>query len=181
MQKAIEEYFLSCEPKPMLNDDGEAITDTKGRVVWTKGKHITLTGISKAIGFTRQSFWNYEQKDEFFDIITHAKMTVEEYAESQLYERDGARGAEFALSRMYGWLDPQKDKELNIREKETDARIEHMNKSVTIDYDLLRQIVATNMESLNDTHPQRDIREFEDKAIRSIQPKPTSVPQEGKK
>jgi hypothetical protein len=44
------------------------------------------------------------------DIINVAKLRVQEYAESRLYDRDGVRGAMFVLSMNFGWILP-KEKE----------------------------------------------------------------------
>lgn len=58
----------------------------------------TMTGLAIALGFTsRQALWNYEQKDEFVDVIARARARVIDYAEGRLYDKDGARGAQFAL------------------------------------------------------------------------------------
>ena len=58
-----------------------------------------------ALGFTtRQSLLNYQAKKQFVDTITRAKSRCEDYAESRLFDRDGAMGAKFSLSNNFkGW------------------------------------------------------------------------------
>ena len=64
----------------------------------------TVTGLALALGFnSRQTLLNYQVQKEFVDTITRAKTRCEEYAESRLYTRDGARGAEFSLKYNFGW------------------------------------------------------------------------------
>ena len=69
-----------------------------------------MTGLALALGFaSRQALLNYQGKKAFNDTITRAKSRCEEYAESRLYDRDGARGAQFSLEHNFKWLDQDKD------------------------------------------------------------------------
>lgn len=105
MQKVIDEYFKSCESKPLLDGNGNVLTDKKGNPVIIAGPPPTITGLALALGFTnRQSLLNYQEKDEFFDTITRAKARVEQYAEERLFDKDGANGAKFSLANNFsGW------------------------------------------------------------------------------
>lgn len=87
MQMKIDEYFSHCE---------------------SKRKPATTAGLSHYLGFnSRQSLINYQGKKQFVDTITRAKLKLEEYAEMRLYDRDGARGAEFSLRCNFKWDDKQ--------------------------------------------------------------------------
>jgi hypothetical protein len=56
------------------------------------------------LGFTsRQALLNYQGRKLFHDAVTRAKTRCEEYVESRLYDRDGARGAEFSLGYNFRW------------------------------------------------------------------------------
>ena len=105
MQKVIDEYFKSCEPKPLLDEKGKVLTDKKGNPVFLPAPPPTVTGLALALGFTnRQSLLNYQERDEFFDTITRAKARVEQYAEERLFDKDGANGAKFSLANNFsGW------------------------------------------------------------------------------
>lgn len=105
----IEKYFKECEGKPYIMDDGEPLRDKNGEVILLGAKPPTMTGLALAIGFnSRQSLLNYQGKPEFMDSITRAKAKVEEYAESRLYDRDGAKGAEFSLKYNFKWTQEEK-------------------------------------------------------------------------
>ena len=105
MQKKIDEYFESCESRPLLDKNGYVLTDKKGNPIFTPGHPPTVTGLALALGFTnRQSLLNYQERDEFFDTITRAKARVELYAEERLFDKEGANGAKFSLANNFqGW------------------------------------------------------------------------------
>lgn len=106
MEKAIEQYFQDCLGKPLMDDDGNVLTNKKGKPILIGARAPTVTGLALALGFTsRQALLNYQAKKEFVDAITRAKTRCEEYAESRLYDRDGARGAEFSLKYNFRWED----------------------------------------------------------------------------
>lgn len=109
IEALIDQYFKDCEGKPYIMDDGEPLRDKCGEVILLGAKPPTMTGLALAIGFTsRQSLLNYQGKPEFMDTITRAKARVEEYAESRLYDRDGAKGAEFSLKYNFKWAQEEK-------------------------------------------------------------------------
>lgn len=105
MQKVIDEYFESCNPRPLLDSNRHVLTDKHGNPVMIPGPPPTVTGLALALGFTnRQSLLNYQERDEFFDTITRAKARVEQYAEERLFDKDGANGAKFSLANNFqGW------------------------------------------------------------------------------
>lgn len=104
MQKAIDQYFQECQGKPLLDEEGNVLTDKRGNPVMIGARAPTVTGLALALGFnSRQALLNYQARKEFNDTITRAKTRCEEYAESRLYTRDGARGAEFSLKYNFGW------------------------------------------------------------------------------
>lgn len=111
IQKLIEQYFEDCKGEP-LKVDGEIIYDKYGKPIMLEGVPPTVTGLALALGFkSRQALLNYQAKAEFQDTILTAKLKVENYAETRLFDREGVRGAEFTLSNNFpGWsIDPQVD------------------------------------------------------------------------
>ena len=106
MQKAIDKYFDDCQGKPLLSDNGDVLTDKNGKPILIGARAPTVTGLALALGFnSRQALLNYQARPEFNDTITRAKTRCEAYAESRLYDRDGARGAEFSLKYNFRWED----------------------------------------------------------------------------
>lgn len=104
LQAAIDAYFEDCQGKPLVDDKGNAATDKYGEPVIVGAHPPTVTGLALALGFTnRQSLLNYQGKKQFLDTITRAKSRCEAYAESRLFDRDGARGAQFSLEHNFKW------------------------------------------------------------------------------
>lgn len=112
MQEKIDAYFTACEGQLLTDPDtGKPFLDKWGHPVYIGVKPPTVTGLALALGFTnRVSLLNYQAKPEFEAIITRAKSRVEEYAETRLYDRDGANGARFTLMCNFGWKE-SRDKE----------------------------------------------------------------------
>ena len=104
MQKAIDAYFESCKGEPIIGNDGQPLMDKYGNVILIGQKPPTITGLALALGFTgRQALIDYQARPEFADTVTRAKSRCEEYAESRLYDKDGANGAKFSLGCNFGW------------------------------------------------------------------------------
>lgn len=109
IQEKIDAYFKECEGKVLTDAEGNPLVDKYGYVVKVDVKPLTITGLALALGFTsRQALLNYQDKEEFVDTITRAKSIVEAYAESRLYDKDGANGAKFSLANNFdGWKEKQ--------------------------------------------------------------------------
>lgn len=104
MQAVIDRYFEDCQGELLRNADDSPLLNKFGDPVYIKVKPPTITGLALALGFTtRQSLLNYQAKRAFVDTITRAKARVEAYAEGRLFDRDGARGAEFSLRHNFKW------------------------------------------------------------------------------
>ena len=107
LQIVIDKYFKDCEGKPLTDSNNEIVYDKKGNPFIVGVKVPTITGLALALGFTtRQALINYQERDEFVDTITRAKLIIEEATSQMLYTRDGSNGAKFVLSNNYkGWAD----------------------------------------------------------------------------
>ena len=102
MQRRIDKYFADCEGKPLLDEDGRPATDKWGNVIILGAKPPTITGLALALGLnSRQALLNYQGRPEFNDAVTRAKSRCEEYAESRLFDKDGANGAKFSLANNF--------------------------------------------------------------------------------
>lgn len=89
----ITEYFESCKYKE----------DSEGKIIQI-GDTITITGLALYLGFeSRQSFYDYEKREDFSYIIKKARLQVESSYEKRLDNRNPT-GAIFALKNM-GWKD----------------------------------------------------------------------------
>ena len=110
LQAAIDAYFESCKGTPLMID-GDVATDKYGRPIILDEKPPTVTGLALSLGFTgRQALLDYQARPEFADTVTRAKSRCEEYAESRLYDKEGANGAKFSLGCNFGWREVNETK-----------------------------------------------------------------------
>ena len=80
MEKLIEEYFIECKGKPLLDKEGEPMFDKWGHPIMINVEPPTVTGLALALGFnSRTSLFNYQGKEEFVNTITRAKSIIEKY------------------------------------------------------------------------------------------------------
>lgn len=104
LESAIDAYFEDCKGKPLLDENGRPVLNKFGYPVILDEHPPTVTGLALALGFSsRQTLLNYQGKKQFVDTITRAKARCEAYAESRLFDRDGARGAQFSLEHNFQW------------------------------------------------------------------------------
>ena len=104
LQKRIDAYFDSLSPHVLTDIDGNIIYDKSGRPSMSAEVPATVCGLCRACGFkAKQTLYNYRKDEDYKDIIDAALMRIEEYAERRLYDRDGARGAEFSLTYNFKW------------------------------------------------------------------------------
>lgn len=110
MQEIIDGYFRDCDGTPLLDAGGMPVLNKYGEAVIIGAHPPTVTGLALALGLkSRQSLLNYQGRKAFVDTITRAKLRVEEYAERRLYDRDGARGAEFTLRCNFRWAQEKRE------------------------------------------------------------------------
>jgi hypothetical protein len=123
-QAIIDQYFIDCEGKPIMIEDSETgkqkpYLDKYGQPVIIGAKPPTVTGLCLALGFTsRNALLDYEANEdknpELANTITRAKLRCHEYAESRLYDKDGANGAKFSLQNNFGWVDRQEITNIDV-------------------------------------------------------------------
>lgn len=111
MQSVIDLYFEECKGRPMIDKNGDHVLNKYGYPVILENKPPTVTGLALRLGFTsRQALLNYQAKKAFVDTVTRAKSRVEEYAETRLFDREGAMGAKFSLTNNFkGWSESPDD------------------------------------------------------------------------
>ena len=112
LEAAVKDYFKKCKGEILKNKNGAPRLNKFGEPIVLNAEPPTVTGLALHLGFTnRQSLLNYQGKKEFLDTITRAKSFCESYAESRLFDREGARGAEFSLRCNFRWNDKQSETE----------------------------------------------------------------------
>lgn len=101
LQKAIDKYFNDCLKDSVRLEDGTI-----------RHRPFTITGLALALGTTRKTLIDYEDRDEYCNTIKLAKTRVEGYAEERLFT-GAATGPIFAL-KNFGWSD-KSEQDINQR------------------------------------------------------------------
>lgn len=109
LQTAIDKYFKDCEGIKALDENGNPITTKYGYLYKVEPKPLTMSGLAIAIGFLdRSALLNYGEKEEFYHTVRAARAKIEQYAESRLFDKDGANGAKFSLANNFkAWKEKQ--------------------------------------------------------------------------
>lgn len=109
MQAKIDDYFKWCEGEIVTDKKGEPIRNKFGDLVIMGSHHPTVIGLAYHLGFTsRQALLNYQDKQEFVDSITRAKLKIEAYANEMLFDKGACNGAKFTLINNFkGYHDKQ--------------------------------------------------------------------------
>ena len=107
LQAKIDEYFDSCGTTYVTDADGKMIFNQFGAPVVKDRNPPTVTGLALFLGFSsRQSLINYQSKKAFLDVISRAKLRVENFVEKKIYNPDiRPAGVPFVLMNM-GWSNP---------------------------------------------------------------------------
>ncbi len=104
LDKAIDKYFEDIQGHPYVQEDGSVLCGKDGLPIIVGAEPPTMAGLALALGFAnRTSLLQYEGKPQFMASISRARTKIEKYAEGRLYDRDGARGAEFSLKYNFRW------------------------------------------------------------------------------
>ena len=99
-------YALGCAKngRPPIYDDPNKLEKKINDYFKQEDEKFTITGLCLFCGFeSRQSFYEYENKEEFTYIIKRARMLIENMYEQRL-QTNAPTGAIFALKNM-GWED----------------------------------------------------------------------------
>jgi hypothetical protein len=106
LEKAIDDYFDSCDGKPIIVD-GIAVTDKNGNPVFTPSKPYTLEGLALHLGIGVKTLANYsdanypvndcadEEKGSYLQAIDRARAKCLNYNAERLFDKDGVQGAKF--------------------------------------------------------------------------------------
>lgn len=96
MAEVIDQYFADCVRMVENPQTGET------EYFWIDPP--TIPGLALALGMTSRNLLEYAKLDEFEEIITDAKLRIEEYTAKALHANPKATGLIFILKNM-GWQD----------------------------------------------------------------------------
>lgn len=105
LRKKCDLYFKACEGKELTDAEGNRVLDKQGYPIIVGKRPVTISGLCIALGIeSRQELLNYEEKSQLYkDVINEARLRIEQYAEEQLYTKEGWRGAQVTLQCNFGW------------------------------------------------------------------------------
>lgn len=73
LEKDAQDYFKWAKDNPII----QQVSHVKNGVQDVKiTRPLTLEGLSVFLGFTRATFWNYKNKEAFFDICTRIEEQI---------------------------------------------------------------------------------------------------------
>ena len=156
LQCMVNEYFESCNG-PLIDKWGQLVYDKQGNLVKTQIKPYTVSGLALYLGVSTQTLKKYREGlvdnllDEmhaetddrltFAKVILNAKQTIEAYAESRLYDKDGQRGAQFVLDCCYNWVGHKE--QADIRKSKADSQLRRE------EFELKRRLIDEGNEDDN--------------------------------
>lgn len=70
-----------------------------------KGLSASLTGLALHLGCTRKNIIDYRETDEFYEVLTRAKLRCENVLEERMIAGAPPTGMIFILKNNYGWSD----------------------------------------------------------------------------
>jgi hypothetical protein len=109
MQIVIDNYFASCKPEYMKDEEGKHIFNKQGMPI-IKSNPYTLTGLALALGFLdRQSIYDNEKlNDEYSCIIKEARLKCENFIEKGTISGEIPAAPGIFVLKNYGWEDTQR-------------------------------------------------------------------------
>lgn len=156
LQCMVAEYFESCNG-PLIDKWGQLVYDKQGNPVKVQVKPYTVSGLALYLGVSTQTLKKYREGlvDDLLDemraetddrltfakVILNAKQTIEAYAESRLYDKDGQRGAQFVLDCCYNWVEHKE--RADIRKSKADSQLRRE------EFELKRRLIDEGNEDDN--------------------------------
>lgn len=119
LQKKIDAYFADCDPHMEEVTEWVEARDSKGQLkkdehglnylvqvthkVMTKQQPYLITGLALALGTSRETLLEYEEREGYVDTIKAAKDKCQWFTEHNLNTAPNATGSIFSLKNNYGW------------------------------------------------------------------------------
>ena len=106
LQALVDAYFEECAGVATRTKDGNLVVNEYGRVCYDIAPHPpTMAGLSYFCGFAYQEGFGRQKRRgaAFKAVVDRARLRVENYLETALYDRNSISGAKFNLICNFGW------------------------------------------------------------------------------
>jgi hypothetical protein len=108
LEAKIKEYFDSCWVDKVIETENKETGETTTTNIRYQDRPYTVAGLASYLGFlSRQSMWDYEQKEKFSYLIKEARIKIEMNVEEQLISGKNAAGPIFWLKNHADYKDKQ--------------------------------------------------------------------------
>ena len=166
LQRHIDGYFRSCM-SPARDKNGELILDEKGNKIMVQSKPYTVSGMARYLGITTSTLKSYKVKSlaglippEYAEIIISARQKIEEFAECQLYTKDGNKGGQFVLQAAFGWQTKKEQSERAIAQQKQQLLLREFElKKQMMDLGNNNEDMALEVKIVNATKDKGDTNE----------------------
>jgi len=112
-----EKYFESLLIETDVKDEaGKIISVTKE---WREVP--TVNGLCRFLGIVRQTWRNYENMEDYSDIVKYVNLMIETETEQQLHTAKNPTGTIFSLKNNFGWTDKREVTTISTKEVPTTA------------------------------------------------------------
>lgn len=102
LQKAIDGYFKECKEhkKTVINREGDKLIVEDPLIP-------TIAGLAYHLGVDRQTIYNYQEREKFFDSIKKARDFIMAQMETKLMNLNERMTGVIFLAKNYGYTDKQ--------------------------------------------------------------------------
>ena len=102
LQKKIDDYFSSLEPRYQYDEGGEIIIDKSGIPILTERRPATVSSLAYAMGCSSRAELEEKKNGKYKNIIQRALLRLEAYTEEMLFDKSASSGAKFLLQTDFG-------------------------------------------------------------------------------
>ena len=109
LQAGIDKYFSDCDARPVIDKDGNQITDKHGNPMFYPPEKPTIEGLGVELGVSEDTLTRYatpgyagELSEDYCGAIARALAKIRTYWAGRLGDKGGVQGAKFYMTNNSG-------------------------------------------------------------------------------